>query len=328
MQAIAYRHYGAPDVLELHQRSIPQPTSREVLIRVAAAGVNPIDYRLRQGEMRLLLPGGFPRIPGFDVAGWIEQAQPRSGFSKGDRVIAFLNNLYGGGYAQFAVCSADAVAPLPDSIDFLQAAALPLAGSTALQSLRDIADLRQGDSVLINGASGGVGSLAVQIAKAYGGHVTGVTSEKHREFVRQLGADEVIDYAQTEFSKLNQQWNIVFDAAGKSSYQAARHVLTDQGRFVSTEPSLAGIAMSILTSSLKKKGRVMLARSKSADLRELVRLTAGGQLRVHIDQVLPLAQAAEAHRRLEAGGVCGKLVLRVVEAEELEAASINAAETY
>ncbi len=321
MQAIAYRQYGAADVLELHQRSIPQPTSGEVLIRVAAAGVNPVDYRIRQGEMRLLLPGGFPRIPGFDVAGWVEQAQPRSGFAKGDRVMGFLNSLYGGGYAQFAVCSADAVAPLPDSIDFLQAAGLPLAGSTALQSLRDIGDLRQGDSVLVNGASGGVGSLAVQIAKAYGGHVTGVTSEKHLEFVRQLGADEVIDYGATDFSKLNRQWNIVFDAAGKSSYQAARHVLADQGHFVSTEPSLSGVAMSILTSPLNKKGRIMLARPKSSDLRELVRLAANGQLRVHIDQVLPLAQAAEAHRRLEAGGICGKLILRVVEPDELGASN-------
>ncbi len=314
MQAIAYRQYGSPEVLQVHQRSVPRPSSRDVLIRVAAAGVNPIDYRLRQGEMRWLLPGGFPRVPGFDVAGWVEEAQPSSGLSKGDRVLAFLNSMYGGGYAEFAVCSAAAVAPLPDSIDFIQAAGLPLAGSTALQSLRDIGDLRQGDSVLVNGASGGVGSLAIQIAKAYGASVTGVASAKHLDFVRELGADDVIDYGTTDFAKLNRQWNIVFDAAGKSSYQAAHHVLADQGHYVSTEPSLAGAAMSILTSALNKKGRVMLARSKSADLRELVRLAANGQLRVHVDHLYPLAEAAEAHRRLETGNVCGKLILQVTEA--------------
>jgi NADPH:quinone reductase-like Zn-dependent oxidoreductase len=313
MQAVAYRNYGAPDVLQVHQHPIPRPSSHEILIRVAAASVNPIDYRLRQGELRWLLPGGFPRVPGFDVAGWVEEAQPRTGLSKGDRVLAFLTSMYGGGYAEYATCRADAVVPLPDSIDFSQAAGLPLAGSTVLQSLRDIGELRQGDSVLVNGASGGVGSLAVQIAKAYGADVTGVSSAKHLDFVQTQGADEVIDYESTEFTKLNRQWNIVFDVSGKSSYQAARHVLADHGHFVSTQPTLAGAAMSLLTSPLKKKGRVMLARPRGGDLRELVRLAHNGSIRVHIDQVYPLADAPEAHRRLEAGGVKGKLILQVAE---------------
>lgn len=313
MRAIAYRDYGSPDVLQLHQRPVPQPTSGQVLIRVAAASVNPVDCRMRQGELRGLLPGGFPRIPGFDVAGTIEQAEPRTGFAVGERVIAFLDSLYGGGYAEFAVCSADAVTPLPESVDILHAAGLPLAGSTALQSLRDIGNIRQGDFVLVNGASGGVGSFAVQIAKAYGATVTAVCSAQHHDFVRELGADELIDYSVTDYSKLNRQWNIVFDAAGKSSYQAARQVLAKGGHFVSTEPSLIGVAMSLATCLLSKKGRIMLARPRSRDLRELVRLVAGGKLAMHLDQVLPLAEAAEAHRRLEAGGVRGKLVLQIAE---------------
>src|SRR5690606_5831020 len=114
MRAIAYREYGGPDVLQVHQRPVPRPTSSQVLIRVAAAGVNPIDYRMRQGELRWLLPGGFPRVPGFDVAGWVEQAEPRTGLAVGERVIAFLDSVYGGGYAEFAACSADAVTPLPE----------------------------------------------------------------------------------------------------------------------------------------------------------------------------------------------------------------------
>ncbi len=311
MRAIAYRRYGGPEVLHVHQCSVPQPARGEVLIRVAASGINPIDYRLRRGEMRWLLPGGFPRIPGFDVAGWVHQAQPSSGFRPGDRVIAFLKSLYGGGYAEQVACVPEAVVPLPDSIDFRQAAGLPLAGSTVLQSLRDIAELQEGDCILINGASGGVGSLAVQIAKAYGAHVTGVASAEHLEFVRELGADEVMDYATTDFTSLNRQWNVVFDVAGKSSYQAARSVLTETGHFVSTEPSLAGVAMSVLSSGMKKRGRVMLARPRSGDLRELVRLAASGQLRVHVDETFPLAEAAQAHRRLEAGKVRGKLILDV-----------------
>lgn len=314
MRAIAYRDYGGPDVLQVHHRPVPRPTSSQVLIRVAAAGVNPIDCRMRQGELRGLLPGGFPRIPGYDVAGTVEQAEPRTGLEVGERVIAYLDNLYGGGYAEFAVCSADVVATLPASIDLTHAAGLPLAGSTALQSLRDIGNIKQGDLVLINGASGGVGAFAIQIAKAYGAVVTAVCSAKHHDFVRELGADEVIDYQATDYSKLNRQWNIVFDAAGKSSYQAARHVLANGGHFVSTEPSLMGIAMSLATSVLSRKGRVMLARPRSKDLRELVRLVAGGKLAMHLDGVLPLTEAAEAHRRLEAGGIRGKLVLQVSEA--------------
>lgn len=316
MRAIAYRDYGGPDVLQLHQRPVPQAASSQVLIRVAAAGINPIDCRTRQGELRWLLPGGFPRVPGFDVAGTVEQAEPRTGLAVGERVIAFLDGLYGGGYAEFAVCAADAVTPLPDSVDMLHAAGLPLAGSTALQSLRDIGGIRQGDFVLINGASGGVGSFAIQIAKAYGATVTAVCSAKHHDFVRELGADEVLDYADTDYSKLNRQWNIVFDAAGKSSYRAARHVLARGGRFISTEPSLAGIGMSLATSLLSKKGRVMLARPRSKDLRELVRLVTSGKLAMHLDEVFPLDQAAAAHRRIEAGGVRGKLVLQVAEVSE------------
>lgn len=320
MKAIAYRHYGAPDVLRIHQRSVPRPTNRQVLIRVAAAGINPIDYRTRRGELRWVLPGGFPRVPGFDVAGWVEQAQPSSGLSVGDRVIAYLDSLYGGGYAQYAVCSIDAVAPLADSIDFVSAAGLPLAGSTVLQAFRNHGALRQGDELLINGASGGVGSLAVQIAKAYGAEVTGVASAQHLDFVRGLGADEVIDYRTTDFTQLDRQWELVFDVAGRSSYAAARHVLSHHGRFISTEPSVAGAAMSILTSVLKKKGRVMLARPRSGDLRELVRLASVGQLSVPVDRVYPLEQAAEAHRYLESGGVRGKLILQVsTEAEAGEA---------
>lgn len=313
MRAVAYSDYGPPDVLEMHQRAVPRTGGGEVLIRVVAAGVNPIDCRLRSGEFRRLLPGGFPRIPGYDVAGYVEHAEARTGFSAGDRVIAYLKGWFGGGYAEYTAAAATATAPLTDDMELVDAAALPLAGCTALQAFRNIAGLRSGDHVLINGAGGGVGSLAVQIAKAYGAHVTGVASGPRLDFLTSLGADETVDYHETDFTKMNRQWNVIFDVAGKSSYRRARGVLAQGGCFVSTEPSAAGICMSVLTAPLSRKGRVVLARPDGSDLRELVRLVSTGRVRIVIDTALPLSEAAEAHRRLEAGGVQGKLVLKVAE---------------
>lgn len=312
MRAITYDRYGGPEVLRLSQVERPADAPGHVQIRVAAAGVNPVDCRMRQGEMRLLLPGGFPRVPGYDVSGWVLRADEETGLRPGDRVLAMLDHVYGGGYAEQATCSNDSVVKIPDSLSFEEAAGLPLAGSTALQSLRNHGHLKTGDRVLINGASGGVGSLAVQIAKAFGGRVTGVASGRHRSFVQSLGADEFIDYEQEDFTGFkDRHWDIVFDAAGKSSYTACHSVLAEDGHFVSTEPSVQGLLVSLFTWPLSKSGRVMLARSRGDDLRQLVDLVHRGALRVVIDDLFPLEEAADAHRRLEQGGSIGKLVLRV-----------------
>ncbi|MCG6155927.1 NAD(P)-dependent alcohol dehydrogenase [Rubinisphaera margarita] len=311
MRAVVYKDYGGPEVLELVERERPQPARDEVLIRVAAAGINPVDARLRSGEMKWLLPGGFPRIPGYDVAGVIEQVGSQANFQVGQRVLAFLDHVYGGGYAEYAVCTHSSVVEIPDSMTFDEAAALPLAGSTALQSLREYGHLKSGMTVLVNGASGGVGSLAVQIAVADGAVVTGVASSDHEDFVRSLGAAEFIDYRRHEFTSLKQSWDLVFDAAGKSSFKASRPVLAKDGTYVSTEPSLRGLVVSLTTLPLEKQGRVMLARSRKEDLSELVRLSVEGHLKIHVADSIPLSQASDAHAKIEKGGFCGKIVLNV-----------------
>ncbi len=313
MQAIIYKDYGEPNVLQMAEIAKPQPAKDEVLIRVMAAGVNPIDARLRSGEMKLLLPGGFPRIPGYDVAGVIEACGENCTFSKGDRVLAFLDHVYGGGYAEDAVCSGSGVAIMPDAMSFAEGAAIPLAATTALQSLRDHGELEAGEEILVNGASGGVGAFAVQIAKAYGARVTAVASGKHENFVRSLGADDFINYEEQNFIDANRHWDIVFDAAGKSSFGDAKRVLTEDGIFVSTEPNLRGLVVSLVTWPLDKKGRVMLARSRDEDLRELVRLYSAGQLQVTIAETFLLESAAEAHRKIENDSFCGKLVVKMAE---------------
>ncbi|WP_052335991.1 NAD(P)-dependent alcohol dehydrogenase, partial [Rhodopirellula sallentina] len=279
------------------------------LIEVHATSVNPIDYRLRSGEMKGLLPGGFPRVPGYDVAGVVADCADDAPFRVGDRVMAFLNSARGGACAEFAVCAIDAAAKLPDDLSFEKAAAMPLAGTTALQSLRDHGKMEPGDRVLVNGASGGVGMFAVQIAKAYGCFCTAVASSDNRDFCLSLGADEFIDYEQVDFTESSKRWDVIFDAAGKSGYWDAKDVMNPGGHYVSTEPDVKGMLTTVLTWPLSKSGTVMLAQPRSDDLKELIRLRKAGKLRVTIDSRFELTQCAEAHRRVESGVDRGKVVM-------------------
>ena len=307
MNAIVYDDYGDAGVMRPAERPSPRRLPGQVLIEVHASSVNPIDYRLRSGEMKGLFPGGFPRIPGYDVAGVVVMDDDT--FKPGDRIMAFLDSTRGGACADYAVTAGKTVAKIPDTMPFDEAAAIPLAGTTALQSLRDHGEMKSGQRVLINGASGGVGSFAVQIAKAYGCHVHAVASGNHRDFCLSLGADEFFDYEQIDFTGSSERWDLIFDAAGKSSYWDARDVLNEHGRYVSTEPDVKGMLTTVLTWPLSKSGKVMLARPDGDDLRELIALYESGKLTVTIDSRFPMSQTADAHRRIEGGIDQGKVVL-------------------
>ena len=311
MRAIVYHDYGDPEVLQMTDLPTPERASDELLIKVYASSVNPIDYRLRSGEMKGLLPGGFPRIPGYDIAGVVEAVDDDSdcGFEVGDRVMAFLDSMRGGAMAEYAVCGPDVMVKIPDSMSFEEAAAIPLAGTTSLQSLRDHGGIEQGQRVLINGASGGVGAFAVQIAKSFNCHVDAVASGDNRDFCLSLGADHFYDYEQTDFTESQERWDLVFDASGKSGYLDARSVLLDGGRYVSTEPNLSGMLMTVLTWPLDKSGTVMLAKPSAKDLQTLIKLYVAGKLTVTIDSRFPLPEAQAAHRRVEEGVDRGKVVL-------------------
>ncbi|MFG0262229.1 MAG: NAD(P)-dependent alcohol dehydrogenase, partial [Novipirellula sp. JB048] len=187
MRAVVYDDYGAADVLRLAHLPIPRRLPGQLRIEVHASSVNPIDYRMRRGEMRALLWGGFPRVPGYDVAGIVADCADDAPFSKGDRVIAFLDQARGGACADQAICAVDVAAKIPASMSYEEGAAIPLAGTTAMQSLRDHGHIAAGMRVLINGASGGVGMFAIQIAKAYGCHVDAVASGANEAFCRSLG---------------------------------------------------------------------------------------------------------------------------------------------
>lgn len=309
MCAVEYDQYGDANVLHIADHPLPQRLPGQIMIEVFASSVNPIDYRFRRGDMKGLIPFGFPRIPGYDVAGIVVDTESESSFAVGDRVIAFLDHSRGGALADYAVCAVSVAAKIPDNMTMEEAAAIPLAGTTALQSLRDHGKIKSGQSVLINGASGGVGMFAVQIAKSYGCHVDAIASSQNREFCMSLGADHFYDYEKDDFTKSDERWDIVFDVAGKAHYLEARAVLKEGGHFISTEPSVKGLIMTILTWPLSKSGQIMLATPSGDDLRDLIRLYELGKLKITIDSQFPFEQASDAHRRVESGVDHGKVVL-------------------
>lgn len=314
MRAVALDRYGSAD--ELRARQIPRPEcgENELIVRVRAAGINPIDWRIRSGSLRLLLPAKFPLVLGFDAAGEIAEVGTgtrQKGWVVGDEVLCFLASRHGGSYAEYAVASADVVARKPAKFSWEEAAAVPLAASTALQSLRDLGNISSGDEVLVNGASGGVGIFAVQLAKSFGARVTGVCSEANINLVRELGAHEIIDYEREDFTSRGKRYRIVFDAVAKSSYSKCRPILTANGCYITTLPSPRSVFYQFATKLHGPRCRNILVRPRAQDLQLLAKMIEDGRLRAVVQQVYGLEDAAAAHRVSEAGHVSGKLVLRI-----------------
>ncbi|RTQ48941.1 NAD(P)-dependent alcohol dehydrogenase [Hymenobacter gummosus] len=313
MKAIYYTEYGSADVLRYGEQPTPEPKAGELLVRVHASSVNPVDWKIRRGELRLVSGFCFPQIPGRDVAGVVARVGAGvSGFGPGDRVFGMVDALGGAG-AEYAVLPAKVAAALPEGLSFAQAAAVPLAGLTALQALRDRGELATGERVLVNGAAGGVGTLAVQLARLLGaGHVTAVCSARNAALVRSLGPDEIIDYQQHDFTQDAGRYDLIFDAVARSSYLQSKAALRPGGRYVTTvidpKDALLGLPLSVFSD---KKLSMVLARDRGADTRQLARWLAAGQLRPVIDTTFPLADAAQAHRYSEQGHAAGKIVLTV-----------------
>ncbi len=238
MQAISFRRYGPPEVLERVQVERPGITPDAVLLRVAAAGVNPADTYLRGGRFHFLMRSRLPIVPGADIAGVVESVGSAVTLVRpGDAVYAMLPPLPGGAYAEYAVVAERHVARAPHCISLAQAAAVPLAGLTALQALRDKAKLEPGQRLLINGASGGVGSFAVQIAKAMGARVTAACSGRNADLVGRLGADEVMDYTQEDVTAAGAGYDVIFDAANAHAFRQWRRTLRPGGVLVTVNPA-------------------------------------------------------------------------------------------
>ncbi len=303
MKAAVFDRYGGNEVVEI--RDLPEPAAGpgEVLVRVRAAGVNPVDWKVREGQAKILTGSKFPKVLGCECAG--------ESVATGDRVILYAGVRRLGAYAEYACADEAAVYSAPRGISFEQAACIPIAGLTALQALRDHGKLSSGKRLLVNGAAGGVGHFAVQIAKVLGAGVTAVCSGAKADFVKSLGADRVIDYRERDFTKDRDRYDLVFDAVSKRSFAECRRILMPKGRYVNTLPDRTILYQIITTLLPGKKARNMWVRPNRADMEWLRQRIEAGRIRVVIDRVFPLEQVREAFAYSESGRARGKIALTI-----------------
>jgi NADPH:quinone reductase-like Zn-dependent oxidoreductase len=309
MRAIALNEFGDPDVLRMQELPDPVPGPDGVVIRVRAAGVNPVDYKIRAGDLQGAFPYHFPLVPGWDVAGEVAAVGPAvTRFSVGDAVLAYArkDHIQWGTYAELVRVREEATAPKPASLTWVQAGALPLAGLTAFQSLSAV-DVGPSDIVLVHAAAGGVGHLAIQIARALGAvRVIGTASLRNHDFLRSLGAD-AIEYGPDLPDRLAKF------AGGDGKVDAAADYVG--GSALEQTPALIRAAIrhvSVVDPKVKEQGgRYVFVRPNGGQLKALGDLATDGRLRVEVTREFPLEQAAEAHRLLEDGHVRGKIVLTV-----------------
>jgi NADPH:quinone reductase-like Zn-dependent oxidoreductase len=322
LKAITYHRYGSPDVLEFEEVDDPVVKDDEVLVRVRAASVNPRDWHFMRGLPYVMRPLGL-RIPkdgalGSDVAGQVEAVgRTVTRFRPGDEVFA---HVLAGGFAEYACVSEEALGLKPANLTFEQAAAVPLAAVTALQGLRDRGRIQSGQRVLIIGASGGVGTFAVQLGKSFGADVTGVCSTRNVDMVRSIGADHVVDYTQEDFTQSGQKYDLIFQLAGTHSPSACRRALTPKGTLVMSSGESGGrwigpldriIKAVVLSPFVSQRLSPFEAKRSKEDLQVLKELIESGKVSPVIDRTYPLSEAPEAMRYLEEGHARGKVVITV-----------------
>ncbi len=311
MKAVAQDRYGL-DALRLEDIDVPVAADGAVLVRVRAAGVNPLDWHSARGvpyvaRMAMGMPGPKPRVRGVDVAGRVEAVgKDVSRLRPGDDVFGWC----AGAFAEYASAPEDHFLAKPAGMTYEEAAAVPVAAVTALQALRNVGKLQSGQRVLINGASGGVGTFAVQIAKSIGADVTGVCSSRNVELVRSIGADHVIDYTRENFTKSEERYDVILDNAGSHTLAAVRKVLAAEGILVyNSGAPLRRIVLAMLLSRMGQKVFTFLAKLNHDDLEVIRALIESGKVRSIIDRTFPLHEVAAAIAYVEAGHVRGKVVV-------------------
>jgi NADPH:quinone reductase-like Zn-dependent oxidoreductase len=322
MKAIIHTKYGPPDVIELREIDKPTPREGEVLVRVHAAALNAYDWHMLTADIFLvrLMGGGLnkPKNPGLgaDIAGVVEAVgEGVQQLKAGDRVFGDIAASGGGGCADYATAPEKLLAPMPANLSFEQAAAVPMAGITALQGLRDVGRIKPGQKVLVQGASGGVGTFALQIAKALGAEVTAVCSTRNVEQAKALGAEHVIDYIREDFTQNGQQYDLILAANGFHPLAHYKRALAPGGIYVMAGGKPAQIFQAMLLGSLmsgggKKMGNVA-AHTSQADLLVLKEMIEAGKVRPVIDRRYPLSETAEALRYLGEGHARGKVVVMI-----------------
>ena len=315
MKAIAINEFGGRDKLQLMDLPLPEVKENEILVKIKAAGINPVDWKIREGYIKDLFPYDFPIILGWDAAGIVKQAGSKvTRFKEGDEIFAYCRkpSVHGGAYAEYIVLEEEHAAIKPKNISFEEAAAIPLAALTAYQSLFDAAKIKPGETVLIHAAAGGVGGFGVQLAKNHGAVVWATASGGNQEYVKDLGASQVVDYTQEDFrqairSQLPDGVDVVFDCVGGEVLQKSVEIVKRTGRLVSIVDDPTSLARSDI-----HKEFVFVAPNRT-QLTELALMVEQGRLKTHLSQVFPfgLEEARKAHELSESGHTRGKMVIAV-----------------
>ena len=309
MKAIRIHNYGGPEVLQYEDAPRPEPQAGEVLVRVHAAGVNPIDWKVREGHMKDFWRHKFPLIPGWDLSGVVEEVGPAAAgrFKKGDEVYSVPDVSRDGAYAEYIVVRESELALKPKSLHHVRAAAVPLAAVTAWQALFDAGQLKRGQRVLLHGGSGGVGHVAVQLAKWKGAHVLATASTKSQELLRELGADEPIDYTKQKFEDVARDVDLVLDLIGGETQERSWSVLKKGGVLLSlVQPPSVEKAK-----ALGVRAAFVAGHPSGAQLADVAKIIDSGQLAPVIDRILPISEVRRAHELSKPGHTHGKIVLRI-----------------
>ena len=310
MKAVVIHAYGGPEVLKLEDVPRPEPKDDEILIRVVAASVNPVDVAIRKGYLAELIGDKLPLIPGMDAAGVVEKTGAKiSKFKEGDSVYAFFTLASEGGYAQFVVAKESEAAPKPKVLTYAQAAAVPAAASTSWQVLVDTAKLSAGQTVLIHGGSGGVGHFAIQLAKARGANVIATASTANQDFLKQMGADQTVDYTKAKFENVAKDVDVVLDTVGEDTLKRSYGVVKKGGIIVSIvdDPDKAALDAHGI------RGISIRTDPNASTLEELTRLIDAKKTTPIVSQVLPLAEVAKAQGQIATHHTRGKIVLQVAD---------------
>jgi len=310
MKAVVVNEYGGPEVLKYQDAPQPGPKADEILVRVIAAAVNPVDTYVRQGMFAKRGMDNRPAILGYDIAGIVNETGANARrFKKGDAVYCYLSVMRGGGYAEFAVAKESETALKPKNIGFDEAAAVPLAATTAWQALIDSAKIEKGQTVLIHGGSGGVGSFAIQIAKAHGAKVIATASTAHQNLLKQLGVDQAIDYTTTKFENVVKDVDVVLNCVRADALGRSYGVVKKGGIVVSITDEPDQNECSKRSLQCSRLG----AHPDAKVLEELTKLIEAGRMKPIVSQTFPLADASKAHQQIETHHTLGKIVLKVAD---------------
>lgn len=310
MKKAVNEQYGGVDQIKIIETGRPKISNGEVLVKVEAAGLNPKDILVRKGKFKRFTGNKFPQGIGYDFSGIIEDPK-HSTFQKGDQVFGMVNGWQGRCCAEYVDVKAKELYLMPANISFEAAAGLPLAGQTALQAIRDQGKIRSGSQILINGASGGVGTLAIQIAKVLGGEVTTVSSSKNLDFCASFGADHTLSYETTQLLELESTYDIFFDVFGNYNFRKVAGLLKKDGIYITTVPKADIIKEQFSNLFRNKKARLVVVKSNEKDLRWFCEKIEEGKIKPVIDQVFGLGQIQAAQKYIESKRAKGKVIVKM-----------------